>query len=190
MFTNDDLKRMKNNKDFEGLKQAIFDENKDTRREAVLMLSTMLNEPKAIEMLLLCMASEKDPYIMMLANNAMELSRNPSAVEFLASGMDVEERLSPYVQKSFSKAQVHTRQAEVVDVPDEFVQHKDPMKWLWYLFGFWGITSIALALLSIISIILVGNFSDSGQIIGILVIGIPGIVLLWISFSKLKNGRK
>lgn len=186
MVFQDDLKRMKFNKDFEGLSKAINDEDRDTRQEAVLTLCGMLNEPEAIKLLLLCVASEKDAYIQMLASNGLELSQNPSAVEMLSSEVNYEESVRPYEQRSYLYSQPLAQQAEVVDVPEEFVQHKDPLKWLWYLLGFWGVSSITLALLILVFMFLDGNFGNSGQIIGIFIIGIPGIAMLWISFRKLK----
>ena len=67
---------------------------------------------------------------------------------------------------------------------------RDSLQWLWSLFTIIGVSSILFVMFILIFMFSGGNFGNTGQIIAILIVGIPGILLLWISYKKLRGRKK
>lgn len=162
MRTYEDIDLMVLRNDIEGLMKATKDADETIREHAVKALKA-INPEEAREVL------------------RQAQSDSSAKVRRAASGEtlgDVSLR-----EKMADKAQ-----AVVVDVPEEFQDKKVPLRWLWIMIGTWGVGSLLLALLILVLMFSGGNFGNSAQIIGILVLGIPGIVMLWVAVKKLREG--
>ena len=80
------------------------------------------------------------------------------------------------------------------DIPQEkalnaIEERRDSLQWLWSLFTIIGVSSILFVILILVFMFSGGDFGNTSQIIGVLIIGIPGIIMLWISFKKLKERK-
>ncbi|MDO9592363.1 MAG: HEAT repeat domain-containing protein [Erysipelotrichaceae bacterium] len=73
-------------------------------------------------------------------------------------------------------------------IEDKVEENKISIRWLWIMIGTWGVGSLLLALLILVLMFSGGNFGNSAQIIGVLVLGVPGIVMLWVAVKKLREG--
>jgi hypothetical protein len=170
MRTYEDIRIMVLRNDVEGLIRASKDYDETIREEVIRVLRAM-NPPEAKEVLEQALSDSSAK----VRSAALGISQNA-----LAQGAKGK------IVSDLHEHLVHQAMPVVVDVPEQFKDKRDQLRWLWILMGIWGVGSILLALMILVLMFSDGNFGNSGQIIGILIIGIPGIVMLWISFKKLK----
>ncbi|PKM64430.1 MAG: hypothetical protein CVU96_02840 [Firmicutes bacterium HGW-Firmicutes-20] len=83
---------------------------------------------------------------------------------------------------------LHEKTSGQRQIEDKVEENKISIRWLWIMIGTWGVGSLLLALLILVLMFSGGNFGNSAQIIGVLVLGIPGIVMLWVAVKKLREG--
>jgi hypothetical protein len=164
MRTFEDIHLMVLRNDVEGLMKAAKDADETIRLEAVKALKAI----NPIE-----------------AKDVIEQAKSdPSAkVRRAALGISLGE-------ESLHKTLADQAQAVVVDVPDEVRDKRNPLRWLWIVLGTWGVALLLLTMLILVAMFSGGNFGNSGQIIGVLVLGIPGAALLWVAVKMLKEGGK
>ncbi|MDP3305801.1 MAG: HEAT repeat domain-containing protein [Erysipelotrichaceae bacterium] len=175
MRTYEDIHSMVLRNDVKGLILAASDADETIREEAVKVLRA-LNPPEAKEVLTLAL---DDP--------------SPN-VRSAASGISQEQ----VVQQAMAEMALESNE-ETDDEDDDVIKEKelnaiedrrDSLQWLWTLFTIIGVSSILFVMLILIFMFSGGDFGNTGQMIGILIIGIPGIVLLWISFRKLRERKE
>lgn len=187
MISNEEIQEFKMNKNFEKLGEALRHPDPKVRRETILVLATMLNEPAALSLLMTSTLIEQDVLNGMMAKNAVDLAQDPAAVEFLSKGIDIEKKLRPFDSRGQRVSTLpKASRAVEVEVPEEFRSSKSPMRWLWYLVGFWGISSLSFALMILFVVFSDGGFRNVGQAVGLLLTSVAGMIFLWISVRKLK----
>jgi hypothetical protein len=161
MRTYEDIDLMVLRNDIEGLMKAAKDADETIREHAVKALRA-INPEEAREVL-------------------RQAQSDPSAkVRRAASGLALGED---------SLREKTADQTQKVD-GDESKDNKVSIRWLWIMVGTWGVGSVLLALMILVWMFSGGNFGNSGQIIGILVLGGLGIVMLWVAVMKLKEGKR
>lgn len=173
MRTYEDIRIMVLRGDIQGLIKATKDADETIREEAVKVLRAM-NPPEAKEAI------------------EQALSDSSSKVRRAALGFTKDELTQGAKGKIVSGVHEHLADQAmpvIVEIPDEFKSKKDSLRWLWILIGTWGVSCILLAMLILMLMFSSGNFGNSGQIIGILVLGIPGIAMLWFAVKKLRSKK-
>ena len=172
MKTYEDIHIMALRNDVKGLILAASDADETIRVEAVKVLKA-LNPPEAREVLTLAL---DDP--------------SPK-VRSAASGISQEQIVQKALNEMKAEYNEQTVDEDVVKEKElnAIVDRRDSLQWLWTLFTIIGVSSLLFVMFILLFMFSGGDFGNTGQIIGILIIGIPGIVLLWISFKKLR-GRK
>jgi hypothetical protein len=171
MRTYEDIRIMVLRGDIQGLIKATKDADETIREEAVKVLRAM-NPPEAKEAI------------------EQALSDSSSKVRRAALGFTKDELAQGAKGKIVSGVDEQLADQAmpvIVEIPDEFKSKKDSLRWLWILIGTWGVGCILLAMLILMLMFSSGDFGNSGQIIGILVLGIPGIAMLWFAVKKLKG---
>lgn len=174
MRTYEDIQLMVLRNDVQGLIDAASDADETIRLEAVKALKA-LNPPEARDVLLNALG---DPNV-----NVRRAAYDHGHNDFSQS-----ER-----REMFSQSSEHFFNTSMSDVPSFSNKTKDridPLRWLWMLFRTWGIFSLIFSVLIVVVLYYGSDFRDSGQIFGILVTGIPGVILLWLALMKLKKRKE
>jgi Fe2+ transport system protein B len=173
MRTYEDVHIMVLRNDVKGLILAASDADETIRMEAVKALKA-LNPPEAKEVLEL---ARRDP---------------SSMVRSAASGISQEQIVQKALNEMKAESNEQTVDEEVVKEKElnAIEDRRDSLQWLWSLFTIIGVSSILFVMFILIFMFSGGNFGNTGQIIAILIVGIPGILLLWISYKKLRGRKK
>jgi VIT1/CCC1 family predicted Fe2+/Mn2+ transporter len=172
MRTYEDIHIMVLRNDVDGLILAASDAD-ETIREEVIKVLKALNPPQAREVL-------------------KQALNDPSLkVRRAASGM-FENQM---VQKAMEEMAAESNEQTIdEDIPQEkasntIEERRDSLQWLWTLFTIIGVSSILFVILILVFMFSGGDFGNTSQIIGVLIVGIPGIILSWISFKKLRDRK-
>jgi hypothetical protein len=164
MRTYEDIHIMVLRNDVEGLMKAAKDADETIREQAVKALKA-LNPTEARDVI-------------------EQAKSDPSAkVRRAALGVSLGEAV-------LSEKQLNKSQATDNEVTDGFTDKRNSLRWLWIVLGTWGVAMLLLTMLILAAMFSDGNFGNSGQIIGVLVLGILGVALLWVAVKMLKEGGK
>lgn len=172
MRTYEDVHIMVLRNDVDGLILAASDADETIREEVIKVLKAM-NPPQAKEVLELAL-NDPSPKV---RRAALGMSKNQ------------------IVQQAMKEMAAESNEQTIEeDIPQEkalnaIEERRDSLQWLWSLFTIIGVSSILFVILILVFMFSGGDFGNTSQIIGVLIIGIPGIIMLWISFKKLKERK-
>jgi hypothetical protein len=164
MRTYEDIHIMVLRNDVEGLMKAAKDADETIREQAVKALKA-INPTEARDVI-------------------EQAKSDPSAkVRRAALGVSLGEAV-------LSEKQLNKSQPTDNEITDGFTDKRNSLLWLWIVLGTWGVAMLLLTMLILAAMFSDGNFGNSGQIIGVLVLGILGVALLWFAVKMLKEGGK